>query len=114
MYLYLRSGNFYFLLNIFFNTVYQLVAFECERSTAVSIAADNLSAIHAFIDDISQNERAKWGKDGLSGEFAQTKFWITGSIRTAAISAVLSIAHSSYIQAVIKINVLRIRGMIGQ
>ena len=114
MYLHLRSGNFYFLLNRCLNTIYHLVAFECERSTAVPITANNISTIHAFIDDVSQDGRAERRKDSLSEEFAQTKFWITGSIRTAAISAVFSIAISSYIQAVIKINVLGIRGMIGQ
>ena len=114
MYLHLRSWNFYFFLNECLNTVYQFVAAKCEIRTAVSITADNIAAIQAFIDGIPQNARAKRRKDVFSGEFAQTKFWITGSIGTAAISAVFSIAPSIYIQAVIKINVLGIRGMIGQ
>ena len=113
MYLHLRSWNFYFFLNECLNTVYQFVAAKCEIRTAVSITADNIAAIQAFIDGIPQNARAKRRKDVFSGEFAQTKFWITGSIRTAAISAVFRITQS-HIQAVIKINVLRIRGMIGQ
>ena len=118
MYLHLRSWNFYFFLNECLNTVYQFVAAECEISTAVSITVDLISTIHAFIDGIPQNARTKRCKNVLffavDDGTAQTKFRITGGIRTAAISAVFRITKRSDIEAVIKINVLGVRGMVGQ